>query len=256
MLELSRDFAVRGADRPTIFAIANRIRTTAVNHRLDRKTHSRMQAFLLRLAIGHVRNVGALVKAQTDSMPDILFDDTETVLSLYIFNDCKTDIGDSATGLDRFDSYVKRIKSTLDDIASFLIDLTNDKGLRLISMPTINDRSQIDINDIARLQLIGAGDSVTDHIVDTRATAFGKRKLLSGIAQTSRDMTVVQRVLMNQTVNFSRSNSRSDMGANKVHQLSIERTRSTHLLPLCFFQPDSWSSPDHIFLCRKRVGGA
>ena len=88
-----------------------------------------MQTFLLRLAIGYVRYVGTLVKAQTDSMPDVFFNNAEPVLVLDVFNDRKTDIGDSATRLDRFDRQIKTIERTLDNITGFLIHLANDNGL-------------------------------------------------------------------------------------------------------------------------------
>ena len=60
------------------------------------------------------------------------------------------------------------------------IHFADQKGLGLVTMPSVYDRCDIDINNIAVLQNIVARDSVADHFVDAGATTFGIAQVAEG----------------------------------------------------------------------------
>ena len=183
MLKLSRHFAIKRADGPTIFRIRNTTRCSGIDHWFDGKAHAWVQAFLTRLTSWNVWDVGPLVEFHTDAMANVLVHDAEAIIFSDIVNDCFANHRNRTFRVDRIDGQVQTIERTLSHAARFfvnLISIANQKCLRLIAVPLIDDRRQINIHDVTGPQFISSRNSVTNYIVDADATAVGKRTAFAG----------------------------------------------------------------------------
>ncbi len=98
----------------------------------------------------------------------------------------------------------------------------------MIAVPAIDNRSEVDIDDVALLQHGAIGDSVTNHFVNARADALGKAL----ITETSGDMPVVERVFVDQPVDFIGGDAGNDLRTNEVHELGIEPPGGAQAVPL------------------------
>ena len=117
MLELSGEFFVGRQDGPAVRFGRTGIRRPFIDHRFDRKAHPRRESLALALARGHVGDIGTLVELASNSVTDILVDDSKTVLGRFI-HDHGSDSSHGAIGFDRFDCQVKRVKGALGHLTS------------------------------------------------------------------------------------------------------------------------------------------
>ena len=83
---------------------------------------------------------------------------------------------------------------------------------------------------------------MTNNIVDTDTGAFGIGRVL---AQTGRNMTMIERVVVDQLINLCGFNSFAHVRSNEVHQLRVEAARGSHVLPVGLSKSDFWPSSDH-----------
>ncbi len=231
MLKLCRQSAVLSPNGPPIVAITNRIRCSAIDHRLDCKTHPRVQPFSMRLWTGHVGNIWSLVKLGSDPVTDIFVDDSKTIILFDMFDDRLANHGDPATRTGCVNSNVKAVERALRDISGLITDLlvlTYQKRLRLVTMPTVHNRCQINVGDITWFEFIVPGNAMTDHVIDTNATTFWKGTFLTRVIQASRNMSMVERVLVNDSIKFTRRHPGFDMGTDDVHQVCVESAGRPH----------------------------
>lgn len=185
-----------------------------------------------------MRNVWSLMESGSDTVTDVLLHDTEAGLAfLNKLQNCFSDHCNGTTRRQRVDASVERIESALRHIAShveYLIWFADDERLRLIAMPSVHDRRQINIDDVARPEFVCSGNAVADDVVDADATAFGIRSVFAWIAQAGRRMSVIKRIVVHQLIDASRLDSGGDMRANKINELGIEATGQPHLLAIYF----------------------
>jgi hypothetical protein len=128
------------------------------------------------------------------------------------------------------DRSVHGVKGALGDQSPLLRHVSDQESLGLIAMPAIDDRSDIDIDDIAILEDVIARDPMADHIVDACATAFA----VAQVPQGRRGMLVGNRVFVDELIDPFGRDARLDEIPKVVHQLGVESAGRTHLLSLNF----------------------
>lgn len=122
------------------------------------------------------------------------------------------------------------IKGALGDRTGFFRNVPDKEGFGLIAVPAVDDRSDIDIDDIAILEGVIAGDPVADHVVDACATAFG----VAQISESRRGMFVGDGVFVDKPIDLFGRDIGLDEIADVVHQLGVEPASRAHLLSLNF----------------------
>lgn len=122
------------------------------------------------------------------------------------------------------------VKSALAHRASFVADLSDEERFRLISVPSIYNAGDIDIDDISILENIVTRYPVADDIVDTGATTFG----VSEVAKCGWSVSVLDGVIVSKSINLTSRNTRFDVSSQIVHQLRVESTGSAHAIALNF----------------------
>ena len=165
----------------------------------------------MRLFCRVVWNRRFLVKPSTQTVSRVFTDHAELV-SLRFCDDRFTDVGNWASGCERLNSQIQAIERTLRYGLGCLCDVSNEKRLRRVAMPAVDDGREINVDNVTCSQLVVAGNSMADDFVDASATAFGK----SLIAKRRGYMTVVARVLFDMPVDFSRSHTSDHLWTNKI----------------------------------------
>ena len=251
VLELSGELAVLGADGPAISLVEHREMGADVDHGFHRETHAWQESVEIGLSIGVMRDRRVLVELAPDTMTDEFADDAETA-SMSFRHDRAADIRDATAGRGGFDAAVHAIVSGLRDRDGFIAAFANQEGFGLIAEPTVHDCCQIHIDDIARLQLIGTRNAVTDNFVNTCAAAFGKVV----VAQCGGSMAVVVGVLNNNRIDLACRDAGFDKLPNMIHQLSVELARLTHRFTLVLVQRHLLFllRIQHSFACPTRFG--
>ena len=72
------------------------------------------------------------------------------------------------------------VERALADGASFIADLSDEERFRLIAVPAIHNTGDIDIDDIAILENVVAGDPMADDVVDAGADGGGIAVVVEG----------------------------------------------------------------------------
>ena len=94
---------------------------------------------------------------------------------------------------------------------------------------------------------------MTNYIVDADTAAFGERVFVAGVAETSRRVSVIERVVMDQFVQLTGRHTLVHMRPDKIENLSIKPPRLTHLFLLCLIQAILSFSTDHYMRQRLDV---
>ena len=124
----------------------------------------------------------------------------------------------------------------------------------LIPMPAVDDCRQIDVHNIAVLQLVVAGDSVADHFVDADATAHRKRHRVTCVVQAGRGMSMGDREVVNFAVDVGSLHTGRYQRSDMVHQASVKATCRPHHDPFFLAQMETGSFSNH-GLILSSVGG-
>src|SRR5205814_4167562 len=91
--------------------------------------------------------------------------------------------------------------ATDPETARLHADLARDKHAAGVAVPAVEDRGDVDIDDVARLQALVGGNAVTDHVVDRGAD----RLRVTAIAERRGDRLVVEDVVVAELVELSRA---------------------------------------------------
>jgi hypothetical protein len=129
---------------------------------------------------------------------------------------------------------VQAFESALSHAFGLRVNVSDQKRLGLIAVPTLDNGRQINIGNITGFQLVITRNSVTNHIIDTDTTAFGKRVFVSRISKTGRRMAMIEGVLVNQRIEPGGRDAGLNVGSNEVHQLRVESARLAHHIALSF----------------------
>lgn len=139
-----------------------------------------------------------------------------------------TDTGNGAAGCQCVDRQVHAVKSALCHRATFVGNFADQKRLALVAVPTVDDGRDVQIDNVAFLQDIVAGDPVADDLVDARAATF--RIVL--VPQRRGLVTIVDRPLVDHLVDFGRLDTHFDLGPDIVHQHGVDAAGASHRITL------------------------
>ncbi len=127
-------------------------------------------------------------------------------------------------------------------------------------MPAVDDRCQVDVDDVAVFQFVLVGNSVADDFVHTDATDVGVwwRARRPCITQAGWRVTVVERVFLKHSVEVDCPNTGLGMWTDKVHQFGVKATRGSQ--ELSFFSVVNWWLPAQqktpVFDDSKKLAGS
>lgn len=170
VLELCGELVVGSPHGPVVELVDHCLPSALANHGLDREAHP--GANDLRSGFGafepEVRNARLLVKIATDAVTlKVSYDFVALLLGVVVNR--SADVADITKGLDGVDSDPQTIKGYLHQPPSFIADVANGERFGLVAMPTINQRRDVDVDDVAVTQFTLIGDTVTDNLIDTDA---------------------------------------------------------------------------------------
>ena len=82
------------------------------------------------------------------------------------FGDRAANVAKALAGADLRDAGHERIIGHIHQALGLPLHIADAIHARMVAMPAINDQGDVDIGDIAFLQRLGAGDTVTDDMVE------------------------------------------------------------------------------------------
>lgn len=96
-------------------------------------------------------------------------------------------------------------------------------------MPAINDRGEIDVDDVSLAQDVVIRDPVANDFVD----AGTNRVWVAVVTQTGRRVAVLDRVVVSELVDLSGRDATPDMRSQVVHDFGVESAGSPEGLAVC-----------------------
>src|SRR5690606_22067476 len=195
-----------------------------VHHRLDREEHARLQHRAL-AATAVVQNVGAVVKDPADAVAAEVAHHAHA-LGLDELLDGVADVAEGVPRLDLGQTQVQRLIGDVDQPLGAGVDLADRIHAARIAMPAVDDDGVVDVDDVAFLQDLVAGNAVADDVVDRGADRLG----IALVAQAGGRAAVVQGELAHQIVQLARGHARLHMLADHVQRLGDQAAGLAHAL--------------------------
>ena len=165
--------AVAGHDRPVVVEHVH-AGVAEDHHRLHGQRHAGHQARPLArpAVVGHRR---LHVHARADAVPDVLLDDAVLVArGPHERLDRVADVGESVAGACSPKTGPEGLLGHARELPDIGGDVADEHRESRISVPTIDDRSAVDGDDIAIGEVAVAGDAVDDLLVDRDADVRGE----------------------------------------------------------------------------------
>lgn len=242
VLELCAWLSVFGSNGPAVcFVQASKARP-GVDHRLDGKGDSRKKAIRAALAIGEVRDRRILVEHTPQAVSDIFADDGKAAF-VGFWDNGVTDLAHRTARRECMDRQVKTIERTLGHRQRFVADLADHEGLALIAIPSIHNRRDVHIDNVAFAKDVFAGDSVADHVVDAGAAAFGVTLL---VTKRGGAVSFFRGPLHHKIIDLLGRDSGDDVGTEEVHQLGIGLPGMPHRITFRGGQNDVFVFLEHL----------
>lgn len=223
VFELCTGAAILCPHGPAIDLVAPGVSSAGIDHRFDGKTHAGVESIDTALAVRKVRNRRVEMELPTESVTDVLADDAKA--PLLCFGDNRfSDPRHRASRRQSLDRQVHAVEGALRHASMFFRDVADQKRLTLISMPTLNDRGDVDIHDVSVAKRIVSGDTVTDYLIDACAAAFG----IVLVAQCCRFVAVINGPLIDHLIEVPGGDSLDNVGAYIVHQHRVDTPGAAH----------------------------
>ncbi len=146
-----------------------------IHHRFDRETHSRIQTVTTTLLRRHVRDIWTLVEHHSNSVTDVLVNDTVPKILFDVRHNRFADRDDPTSGFQGINGQIQTVKGTLRQTNGLFGWLPDQKCFGLIAMPSVDDRSDIDVNNVSVFQRVFTWNSMTNYVVNANATTLWKR---------------------------------------------------------------------------------
>jgi hypothetical protein len=103
-------------------------------------------------------------------------------------------------------------------------DIAREEHAAGVAVPAVENRGDVDVDDVAVLQPLLARDAVAHDVVDRGADRFRE----AAIVQRRGDRLVVEDELVAQAVEFARRDARLDMGRDEVERLRRQAAGLAH----------------------------
>src|SRR5579864_2955390 len=204
MLELGGERSVPCNGGPAVVENLH-VGAADVDHRLDGEDHSGLE---LGAGAGtsSMHHLGAVVEQASDAVTAKVTNDTVPVrLGMALNRVC--DIAQMIAGLRLLDAECQTFIGDVDKLARFQTHIANQVHPARVSVPAIEDRSDVDVDDVALLEWAIAGDSVADDMIDRDAAALG----IAAIAKRRWHSAALERQPIDDLVERLGRNSGNDM---------------------------------------------
>jgi len=195
---------------------------TQVNHRLDRKEHALFEA-RTRARATIVQNVGGRMKNAAQTVPAKVANDRHP-MRFDIGLDRVANIAERVARLDDLDPQHQRIMGHLNQALRLSRQLAGDIHARRITKPTIDDHSDVDVQDVAILQNLVARYPVTNYMVHADAA----RVLITLVPDRGGLCARLIDHLGDQFIDFARGLARKHVIAHRVEDARGQGARIVH----------------------------
>ena len=121
-----------------------------------------------------IGNVGIFVEIDADAVTDILSDGGAAVPDAPCV-DRGTDITDSRAVPDLSHAHFKALSGNFDELFRLLGDFADREGIGIVAVVAVDERADVDLDDIALLQdFVRGRDAVDDFVIDGDAGRTGE----------------------------------------------------------------------------------
>src|SRR5262249_28690380 len=182
---------------------------------------------LARAALAEVLHLRRLVEAPTDAVAHEIAHDA-AALRLDVLLDGRADVAEARAVLHLGDPDVERASRRLGDQPGVGARPADVERGRRVAVEALVDRGHVDVDDVAVLEDLRAGDAVADDLVDARADAL--REAL--VVQRRGEAAAADRVVVDDRVDLFRRHARADDLADVKERLGGHFARRAHPLDL------------------------
>src|SRR5690606_11464876 len=155
------------------------------------------------------------------------------------------DVAQARTGFDLGDAEVEATSGCFRDAFCLFGRLTEVEGRRGVAVETVEDVSDIDVDDVAFLQAFGARDPVAHDVIDGGAHALGEAVVVEG----RRNRPLLERVFVYEGVDLLGCYTGTQKLPHFAQGVGGEAAHRAHALDFaCGFDGDGVGSKQHGWL--------
>ena len=220
---------VLGDDRPAVGQLAN-LAASGVQHRLDGEDHAGLQ---LGTGAGTpvVQHLGIFMEVAADAVAAELAHDGKA-LFLGIGLDDVADVAQACAGSHLLDAQPQALPGDIHQTLGQHRRLADHEHAAGVAVEAILDDRDIDVEDVAVLELAVTGDAVADLVVDRRTDRLGVGRMARrGVIERRGDRALhVGHVGVAETVQLLGGGARHHEGGDVVQKLGRQSAGNTHFL--------------------------
>ena len=223
MFPLGREAPVAGHHGPFIGQQFD-LPLAEIDHRLDGEDHA---GFEPQAGVGPaiMQDLRFFMEFPADAVPAILAHD-RTAPALGQRLDAMPDRAEAHPGPHHGNGLFQALVSELDQAPRAHGRRPHQKHLAGVAVVAVLLHGHVDIDDVAVLQSFGAGDAVTDHMIDRGADRFGEAAI---IERGGDGLLLVDDIIVAELIKFARGDAAFDPGADLFQHLGREPARHAHL---------------------------
>jgi hypothetical protein len=223
MFELGRQRAVASDRGPPVIEQLH-VRAADVDHRLDGEEHSRLE-FGTGAGPAGVNDLRAVVKQAPEPMAAEVANDAVAMLFRMAL-DGVGDIAHSVSGLRLLYPEHQAFVGDIDQPPRLERNVADQEHSAGVAVPAVEDRGDVDVDDVALLEDLLAGYSVADDMVDRRAAAPRE----AAIAERGRNRSGIERHPLHDRVDLVGRDARNHLRYQRVENLGREPAGPAHAL--------------------------
>src|ERR1022692_5182132 len=227
VLPLRGKTVIRGHDGPAVGEAAN-AGAAGVDHRLDGENHPRLQ---LETGAGPavVQDLRLFVELPPDAVTAEFPDDGKAVafgMALY----GRADVAQRRAGLDLAYAAPHRIEGHFAQTLGLDRRGSDVEHATAVAVKAFLDHGHVDIDDIAGLECLVAGNAVTDNVIHRNANRRRKRPVTrrSVVQRRRNDLLDVNLVIVRDAIELTRGDARPNVRRQKIEQLRREPPGDAH----------------------------
>jgi hypothetical protein len=225
VLELGGERAIAGEDGPLVVEDLNVV-AADVDHGLDGEDHARLQAEpFAPLAV--VRDRRGLVEFPADAVAGVVPHHAEAE-AVRVLGDGGADVADARVLLHLRDAEGEAVAGGLGDLDGVLGRRAHVERCGRVPVEAFEERRDVDVDDVAVLQHLAAGDAVAHDRVDAGADALGK----AVVVERRRTRAPTDRVLVDDAVDLLRRHADAELLPDELERLGCHPAGDAHALDL------------------------
>src|SRR5260221_2039359 len=210
MFELRRQRAVAGDRRPAVVEHLH-VRPSKVDHRLDGEEHARLELGPGAGAAG-VDDLGTVMENSADSVAAEVADDA-VAAGLGMALDGVGNVAEMIAGLGLLEAEHQAFVGDVDQLPGAQRHVADQIHAARVAVPAVDDRSDVDVDDVAVLERLVDWNAVADDMDDRNAAALG----VAAVAQRCRSRARIESHLVDDVVEL--------LGRDAGHYVRRERVQ-------------------------------